>query len=215
VPLWWPNIVGYSRVVLAFAAYGFAAARWDVCFFCLYLGSQFLDVVDGALARRLHQCSTFGAVLDMVIDRTSNACMCILIASVAAHLTPLLCALSTLDVASHWFAVVATSVQRGRSHKKMSTHWLLQLYYRPAVLFAVVLGNESWFVLSYLAEANAGAADSATTALVRVALTLCTPVMLARQAINVVQLVQAADCLARVDSPTPASPSTSEREKVA
>jgi CDP-diacylglycerol--inositol 3-phosphatidyltransferase len=35
--------------------------------------NQWLDALDGMAARRFNQCNAFGMVLDMVIDRASDA----------------------------------------------------------------------------------------------------------------------------------------------
>ena len=40
-----------------------------------YLFSWILDAFDGFTARYFNQCSKFGWVLDMVIDKTSTACL--------------------------------------------------------------------------------------------------------------------------------------------
>ncbi|KAM6932876.1 uncharacterized protein FYW49_001260 [Xenentodon cancila] len=66
VLLYWPNIVGYTRVVLLSAAW--AARQTPGGFAALYLASAALDGVDGWLARRLGQTSRFGAWLDVAVD---------------------------------------------------------------------------------------------------------------------------------------------------
>lgn len=64
--LYWPNIVGYIRIVLLFAAW--AVYHTPALFVPLYSLSVALDGVDGWLARRLGQTSRFGAWLDVVVD---------------------------------------------------------------------------------------------------------------------------------------------------
>uniref|UniRef100_A0A3Q1FXI6 Uncharacterized LOC110955868 n=1 Tax=Acanthochromis polyacanthus TaxID=80966 RepID=A0A3Q1FXI6_9TELE len=66
VLLYWPNIVGYIRIGLVFAAW--AAYNTPALFVPLYSVSIALDGVDGWLARRLGQTSRFGAWLDVVVD---------------------------------------------------------------------------------------------------------------------------------------------------
>ncbi|KAF3516994.1 hypothetical protein DY000_02063274 [Brassica cretica] len=60
--------------------------------------------------------STFGAVLDMVTDRVSTACLLVILSQVFLSLL-------ALDIASHWLQMY--------SHKdvKDSTSWLFRLYY--------------------------------------------------------------------------------------
>merc|ERR1719476_1281237 len=87
-----PNLIGYTRVFLTFAAYYFALPSdqpflysetffsvklkehtgWKITVAC-YSISFILDAVDGIAARHFKQASNFGAVLDMVTDRCSTA----------------------------------------------------------------------------------------------------------------------------------------------
>ncbi|XP_040050511.1 uncharacterized protein LOC120829924 [Gasterosteus aculeatus] len=66
VLLYWPNIIGYLRIGLVFAAW----ASWETpaVFIPLYSTHVALDGVDGWTARRLGQTSRFGAWLDVVVD---------------------------------------------------------------------------------------------------------------------------------------------------
>ncbi|XP_053278765.1 CDP-diacylglycerol--glycerol-3-phosphate 3-phosphatidyltransferase [Pleuronectes platessa] len=66
VLLYWPNIIGYIRIGLVFAAW--AAYETPAAFVPLYAVFIALDGVDGWLARRLGQSSRFGAWLDVVVD---------------------------------------------------------------------------------------------------------------------------------------------------
>ncbi|XP_059186700.1 uncharacterized protein si:ch1073-145m9.1 [Centropristis striata] len=66
VLLLWPNIIGYIRIGLVFAAW--AAYKTPAVFVCLYSIFIAFDGVDGWLARRLGQTSRFGAWLDLVVD---------------------------------------------------------------------------------------------------------------------------------------------------
>merc|ERR1712130_895568 len=70
---WYPNLIGYARVVLAIMA--FCLYENPYIFFWCYLISFTLDAADGHVARLFNQCSRFGAVLDMVTDRFATACL--------------------------------------------------------------------------------------------------------------------------------------------
>ncbi|XP_071374597.1 CDP-diacylglycerol--serine O-phosphatidyltransferase [Centroberyx affinis] len=70
VLLYWPNIIGYIRIGLVFAAW--LAYNRPAAFIPLYSISIALDGVDGWLARRLGQSSRFGAWLDVVVDNLSR-----------------------------------------------------------------------------------------------------------------------------------------------
>ena len=71
LPRFAPTCSGYARIVFMIIAFylcfrnPFAAA---VCY-CI---SQGLDAVDGQVARAFKQCSKFGAVLDMLTDRSAT-----------------------------------------------------------------------------------------------------------------------------------------------
>ncbi|RUS16907.1 CDP-alcohol phosphatidyltransferase-domain-containing protein [Endogone sp. FLAS-F59071] len=60
-----PNIIGYSRILLAGISLYYMPKHPIVCV-TLYGISCILDAVDGNAARALNQCSKFGAVLDMM-----------------------------------------------------------------------------------------------------------------------------------------------------
>ncbi|KAH0583964.1 CDP-diacylglycerol-inositol 3-phosphatidyltransferase [Termitomyces sp. 'cryptogamus'] len=63
-----PNLIGYSRILLAGLSLHFMSYHPKYCTL-LYVVSCLLDAVDGQAARALNQTSKFGAVLDMVTDR--------------------------------------------------------------------------------------------------------------------------------------------------
>ncbi|KAF7219282.1 uncharacterized protein si:ch1073-145m9.1 [Nothobranchius furzeri] len=71
VMLFWPNIVGYIRISLVFAAW--AAHQSPAAFVPLYTLASVLDGVDGWLARKLGQTSRFGAWLDVLVDNLSRS----------------------------------------------------------------------------------------------------------------------------------------------
>ena len=67
-----PNIIGYVRVLTAAISFYVMPYHPRRCF-VLYAISCLLDAVDGQAARALGQTSKFGAVLDMVVDRSVQA----------------------------------------------------------------------------------------------------------------------------------------------
>ena len=96
-----PNLIGYLRVILTLVGYGSALTDWRITFGCYFI-SQGLDAADGLAARLLKQSSNFGAVLDMVTDRASTTCLCIVLGHFYPHLLLTLCSLVMLDMFSHW-----------------------------------------------------------------------------------------------------------------
>ena len=76
-------------------------ARWHM--FCVCYGaSYFLDALDGLAARRFDQCSRYGAALDMVCDRASNAMIYMILAALWAKYSFAFYLCLLLDFGSHW-----------------------------------------------------------------------------------------------------------------
>lgn len=63
-----PNLIGYTRIILAAASLTYMSTHPKFCTLT-YLISCLLDAVDGMAARALGQTSKLGAILDMVTDR--------------------------------------------------------------------------------------------------------------------------------------------------
>ncbi|KAA8575743.1 hypothetical protein EYC84_004849 [Monilinia fructicola] len=66
--LFWPNVIGYFRIVLALVSLYYMPLHPRTCTL-LYSISCLLDALDGYAARAFEQSTKFGAVLDMVTDR--------------------------------------------------------------------------------------------------------------------------------------------------
>ena len=71
---------GYSRIILAIASLYYMPLHPRTCSL-LYSVSCLLDALDGYAARYFNQSTTFGAVLDMVTDRCSTACLLVFLSS--------------------------------------------------------------------------------------------------------------------------------------
>ncbi|KAL1565857.1 putative CDP-diacylglycerol--inositol 3-phosphatidyltransferase 2 [Salvia divinorum] len=130
VYLYVPNIIGYVRILMN--CYAFAICfKNKYLFSLLYFVSFVCDALDGWFARKLNQVSTFGAVLDMVTDRISTACLLVVLSQVYRPGLIFL-SLLALDIASHWLQMYSTFLVGKSSHKdvKDSSSWLFKLYYR-------------------------------------------------------------------------------------
>ncbi|KAG2291037.1 hypothetical protein Bca52824_037706 [Brassica carinata] len=129
VYLYIPNIVGYVRVILNCIAFAVCFSN-KTLFSLLYFFSFCCDAVDGWCARKFNQVSTFGAVLDMVTDRVSTACLLVILSQIYRPSLVFL-SLLALDIASHWLQMYSTFLSGKTSHKdvKDSTSWLFRLYY--------------------------------------------------------------------------------------
>ena len=99
----------------------------------LYSISCLLDALDGYAARKFNQSTKFGAVLDMVTDRCTTACLLVFLASAFPRWSILFQGLISLDFASHYMHMYATLAMgdAGQSHKNVDEgrSWILKQYY--------------------------------------------------------------------------------------
>ncbi|KAK7312262.1 hypothetical protein VNO77_36012 [Canavalia gladiata] len=154
VYLYIPNIIGYIRVLLNCVAFSQCLTN-KVFFSMLYFLSFVCDAVDGWCARKFNQVSTFGAVLDMVTDRISTACLLVVLSQVYKPGLIFL-SLLALDIASHWLQMYSTFLLGKASHKdvKDSSSWLFRAYYgnRMFMAYCCVSCEVLYLILFYLSE---------------------------------------------------------------
>jgi len=196
VYLYVPNVIGYVRIVLNLVALNFALSDHKVSLTC-YALSTLLDAADGFAARVLHQSSLFGAVLDMVTDRTATATLCVVLAHLYPAYLVTFCALIMLDIFSHWAHVYASALRLASTHKS-SSNWIVRLYYYKPILFFVCAGNEVFYMCLYLLAFEEGQflADAwlpiwghVRVTSVRAGLACCAPVFAFKQVTNVIQML--------------------------
>lgn len=149
-----PNLIGYSRVFLTIASLYYMPLHPRTCSL-LYSISCLLDALDGYAARYFNQATTFGAVLDMVTDRCTTACLLVFLSSAWPRWAILFQSLISLDLASHYMHMYATLSMggSGQSHKKVDSNrsWILHQYYTSkTVLFICCALNELFFIGLYL-----------------------------------------------------------------
>lgn len=152
--IFYPNLIGYARVVLAVASLYYMPLHPRTCSL-LYSISCLLDALDGFAARKFEQSTKFGAVLDMVTDRCTTACLLVFLASAFPRWSIVFQGLISLDLASHYMHMYATLSMggSGQSHKKIdeSRSWILKMYYsNNKVLFTFCALNELFFIALYL-----------------------------------------------------------------
>lgn len=127
---------GYSRIILAVASLYYMPFHPRTCSL-LYSVSELLDALDGYAARHFEQSTRFGAILDMVTDRCTTACLLVFLSSAFPRWAILFQGLIALDLASHYMHMYATLVVGGvdTSHKNIdkTQSWLLNLYYTNKV----------------------------------------------------------------------------------
>ncbi|CAN1134533.1 CDP-diacylglycerol--inositol 3-phosphatidyltransferase 1 [Linum perenne] len=215
VYLYIPNIIGYVRVLMNI--YAFAICFTNKRLFCLlYFISFVCDGIDGWAARKFNQVSTFGAVLDMITDRISTACLLVILSQVyrqvTCSVTPGLTFVSllALDIGSHWLQMYSTFLLGKASHKdvKDSTSWLFRAYYGNRMFMAYCcVACEVLYISLYLLAGNQ------TSHLMDVLMSLTkeiTPLSVLvglslfgwaiKQVVNVIQMKTAADICVLHDS---------------
>ncbi|KAJ7528666.1 hypothetical protein O6H91_15G012800 [Diphasiastrum complanatum] len=211
--LYVPNLIGYARILANIVAFGVCFTNKKL-FASLYLISFICDELDGRFARMLDQCSTFGAVLDMVTDRVSTAGLLV----VLSHLySSCLCrsyfglflGLLVLDIASHWLQMYSTFLSSKTSHKDVedSKSMLLRAYYRYRLFmgYCCVGAEVLYLVLYLLSNAHSGnisevvlSALNEGSFLAMLGL-LALPGCIIKQIVNFVQMKTAADLCVKFD----------------
>ncbi|KDR81535.1 hypothetical protein GALMADRAFT_89576 [Galerina marginata CBS 339.88] len=147
-----PNLIGYTRVIMAGLSLHYMSYHPIYCTL-LYGFSCLLDAVDGQAARALKQTSKFGAVLDMVTDRCTTSCLLCYLSAAYPDYSILFQFLIALDFSSHYMHMYSSLVTGSTSHKLVTSDVsrILWLYYNDSrTLFFVCAGNELFFVSLYL-----------------------------------------------------------------
>lgn len=176
-----PNLIGYVRVVSAIVAFHYAVSS-PSRFLLFYTLSFLLDAADGYAARMLDQCSTIGAVLDMVTDRCGTAGIIVVLTHLYPQYLTAGILLIFLDIFSHWFCMYSSLYQGGASHKSSmsAANRLLGIYYNHrSVLSMVCLMNELFFIFAYAAFFYPG---------MGLYIWICAPVFVLKQYLSIVQL---------------------------
>jgi CDP-diacylglycerol--inositol 3-phosphatidyltransferase len=101
----------------------------------LYGVSCLLDAVDGVAARRLGQSTKFGAVLDMVTDRCTTACLLCYLTKTYPRAALVFQFLITLDFSSHYIHMYSSLLTGAASHKLVTSEVsrILWYYYNDSV----------------------------------------------------------------------------------
>ncbi|GMK59856.1 hypothetical protein CspeluHIS016_0900730 [Cutaneotrichosporon spelunceum] len=200
-----PNLIGYLRVILAGVSLYYMPARPLLCTI-IYGISCLLDAVDGQAARALGQSSKFGAVLDMVTDRCTTACLLCFLAIKYSQYPLMVIALQfllALDFASHYIHMYSSLVTGSSSHKKITQDIskILWLYYNnKATLFTFCFCNELFFVALYLnAFIDTPITKHTSITWPQLLAGLNFPIMLGKQIINCVQFWKASKILVGID----------------
>lgn len=133
VYLYLPNLIGYARIACTLYSFQVASTSPTLCIFAYFL-SFVCDELDGRVARMFNQTSTFGAVLDMVTDRTSTTGLLVILAVAYPKFVVFFIALFSLDIFSHWFQMYSTLLSGSSTHKDITSRsWLVRAYYKSRI----------------------------------------------------------------------------------
>ncbi|CAI2346919.1 unnamed protein product [Caenorhabditis sp. 36 PRJEB53466] len=153
--LFYPNLIGYGRIVFAIVAM-FYMSTAPVCAMICYALSAGLDAFDGWAARTYNQSSRFGAMLDQLTDRCALLALVMALCKFFPDWLFWLQLSAVVDIASHWLHLHATDLSGASSHKQ-STNPLLHLYYTDRTFLGFMCGaNEAFYILLYIRAFWAG-----------------------------------------------------------
>ncbi|KAJ8767023.1 hypothetical protein K2173_012534 [Erythroxylum novogranatense] len=192
---------GFIRILTN--CFAFAICFSNKQLFCLlYFLSFVCDGIDGWCARKFNQVSTLGAVLDMVTDRISTACLLVILSQVYRP-SLVFVSLLALDIASHWLQMYSSFLLGKGSHKdvKDSTNWLFKAYYgnRMFMAFCCLACEVLYITLFLLAENKTENLVDAVITSTRgesphsILIGLSLLGWMIKQVVNVIQLKTAAD----------------------
>mmetsp|Transcript_5936 Transcript_5936/g.5318 ORF Transcript_5936/g.5318 Transcript_5936/m.5318 type:complete len:209 (-) Transcript_5936:8-634(-) len=192
--LYYPNIIGYIRVLFMLISFYFSKISWQLSVIS-YLFAFIGDVVDGHVARAFNQCSTYGGVLDMVTDRVSTCGLLVILSTIyPSYLFHFLCLIS-LDIFSHWFHVMSVTGHHKSKETLKHRNALLQWYYSIYPLFGYCcVGTELFYILLYVLNFY----DN--NILHQLCYYICLPACILKQIVNIVQWASAAHAIASIDA---------------
>jgi phosphatidylglycerophosphate synthase len=120
LPVFWyiPNVLCYIRIILALSALTYApTAPWTAV--SLWLTAGFMDFMDGWIARRFQQTSTYGVLLDVIADNTCRSSIWMAVAAQdPRRFLVVACILTSIE----WLTFFATQFHAAtqRSHWKLA-----------------------------------------------------------------------------------------------
>lgn len=201
VYLYIPNLIGYARAILTITFIHFALTEWKIATVC-YVLSFAGDLFDGIAARAFNQCSKFGAVLDMVVDRCTTACLLVILSHQYKKQMFMYSCLIALDFGSHWFHMYASATAGGH-HKADDTNkdknFVVRMYYGNYFFFGYCcVGQEFFYILQYILYFEPEAALGSVT-LADVCYYGMGPAFVFKQIANVAQMCSATDMLIKAE----------------
>lgn len=131
VPLYIPNLLGYTRILLAFVGLNLSETNPGATVL-IWILSASLDLFDGILARRLNQCSSLGVLIDIAADNILRTTVWISVATQSSYRL-----LAGFIISLEWITMVCTQLHAGLSGK----HWKLQREHDPWLIRQIFANN--------------------------------------------------------------------------
>ncbi|GMT24239.1 hypothetical protein PFISCL1PPCAC_15536 [Pristionchus fissidentatus] len=199
IPVWlfYPNLIGYARIVLALLSMWWFPSSPGKAMLS-YSVSAALDAFDGWAARTFNQSSRLGAMLDQLTDRCALLSLVMTLCVLYPSYQFFFQFSAVLDMSSHWLHLHATDLSGKNTHKQ-SSNAILNLYYtsRPFLGF-MCAGNEAFYLLMYIAAFFPGP-SLFSISLMGFLSFLAFPIALLKSAISVVHLCTAAVDVVEMD----------------
>lgn len=196
-----PNLIGYVRYIMIFAAI-FTYREHPLWTFFLAGMSSVLDAFDGMAARKFNQSTNFGMVLDMVCDRAADAVILAFLGALYPEYAFIFYGDILLDLTSHWYQMYA-ALSSGEHHKESKNRFkLLDIYYKnKTVLFTLCAGNGLFMAMCYITYFEKSLGFGETLIFVNRVLLVITGVLFAiKKLMSVLQLISASQKIAEKDA---------------
>ena len=132
VALFLPNLLCYARILLAFWGLHVSSDRPLLAVALWFLSGSF-DLIDGILARALHQTSTLGILLDIMADNILRTTCWM----AAAATNPSYQIVACIIISMEWITMVSTQLHATQS----GTHWKASRQQDPWLLQMIFANN--------------------------------------------------------------------------
>ncbi|KAL9980296.1 hypothetical protein ACROYT_G008859 [Oculina patagonica] len=157
-----PNLIGYVRIVLNLAAFYFMLHKPFLTIILHFTGGILLDVADGVSARYFNQCSSYGDLLDFLVDRCGRIGMmmalCVFYPQYLFVFQLLVCLEITGSLSNYYRCALLT--HSNNTFKKTCSYdpWLLRIFFEEPITTLVIIGQDMCVAMFYLLHFSPGPA---------------------------------------------------------
>jgi CDP-diacylglycerol--inositol 3-phosphatidyltransferase len=129
VALYIPNLMGYTRVLLAFVGLYVSSSK-PVTAIWIWLASASLDACDGIVARSLGQTSSLGILIDICADNILRSS--VWMAAATSRNDPMTTILACFFTSVEWTTMMATQLSADIhwKHERHEDPWLIRTCFR-------------------------------------------------------------------------------------